>query len=81
LEIRVAVLADADSGSFHCLDLSPVVQREAERLLFHIESVALRTLDALHIAAARLGLAISCDRPTLTGVGWYDGAFRGGCRR
>ena len=50
LEIRDAVLADADSGSFHRLDLSPVVHREAERLLFHIESVALRTLDALHIA-------------------------------
>jgi predicted nucleic acid-binding protein len=34
-----------------------VVHREAERLLFQIESVALRTLDALHVAAARLGSA------------------------
>jgi predicted nucleic acid-binding protein len=57
LEIRDAVLADADSGSFHRLDMSPVVHREAERLLFHIESVALRTLDALHVAAALLGSA------------------------
>jgi len=57
LEIRDAVLADADSGSLHRLDMSPVVHREAERLLFHIESVALRTLDALHVAAALLGLA------------------------
>ncbi|HTY48088.1 MAG TPA: type II toxin-antitoxin system VapC family toxin [Steroidobacteraceae bacterium] len=56
-EIRDAVLADADSGSFHRLDMSPVVHREAERLLFHIESVALRTLDALHVAAAFLGSA------------------------
>ena len=57
LDIRDAVLADADSGSFLRLDMSPVVHREAERLLFHIESVALRTLDALHVAAALLGLA------------------------
>jgi predicted nucleic acid-binding protein len=57
LEIRDAVLADADSGSLHRLDMSPVVHREAERLLFHIESVALRTLDALHVAAALLGSA------------------------
>jgi predicted nucleic acid-binding protein len=57
LEIRDAVLADADSGSFHRLDMSPVVHREAERLLFHMESVGLRTLDALHIAAALLSLA------------------------
>ena len=57
LEIRDAVLADADSGSFHRLDMSPVMHREAERLLFHIESVALRTLDALHVAAALLGSA------------------------
>jgi predicted nucleic acid-binding protein len=57
LEIRDAVLADADSGYFHRLDMSPVVHREAERLLFTIESVALRTLDALHVAAALLGSA------------------------
>ena len=57
LEIRDAVLADADSGSFHRLDMSPVVHREAERLLFHIDSVSLRTLDALHVAAALLGSA------------------------
>jgi predicted nucleic acid-binding protein len=68
LEIRDAVLADADSGSFHRLDMSPVVHREAERLLFHIESVALRTLDALHLAAALLGSA--------THVVTYDARMR-----
>ena len=57
LEIRDAVLADADSGSFHRLDMSPVVHREAERLLFQMESVALRTLDSLHVAAALMGAA------------------------
>lgn len=57
LEIRDAVLADADSGSFHRLDVSPVVHREAERLLFQIDSVSLRTLDALHVAIALLGSA------------------------
>ena len=57
LEIRDALLADADSGSFHRLDMSPVVHRAAERLLFHIESVAMRTLDALHVAVALQGSA------------------------
>jgi predicted nucleic acid-binding protein len=68
MEIRDAVLADADSGSFHRLDMSPVVHREAERLLFHIASVALRTLDALHVAAAMLGSA--------THVVTYDARMR-----
>jgi predicted nucleic acid-binding protein len=68
LDIRDAVLQDADSGSFHRLDLSPVVHREADRLLFHIESVALRTLDALHVAAALSGLA--------THVVTYDARMR-----
>jgi predicted nucleic acid-binding protein len=67
-DIRDAVLADADSGSFHRLDMSPVVHREAERLLFHIESVALRTLDALHIGAALLARA--------THVVTYDARMR-----
>ena len=66
LEIRDAVLADADSGSFHRLDMSPLVHREAQRLLFHI--VALRTLDALHVAAALLGSA--------THVVTYDARMR-----
>ncbi len=56
-EIRDAVLADADSGSFYRLDLNPSVHRQAERLLLNIESVALRTLDALHVALALRGSA------------------------
>jgi uncharacterized protein len=56
-EIRDAVLADADSGSLRRLDMSPMVHREAERLLFQLDSVALRTLDALHIALAQLNSA------------------------
>lgn len=56
-EIRDAILADADSGSLCRLDLSPVVHREAERLLLHVETVGLRTLDALHVALALRGSA------------------------
>ena len=56
-EIRDAVLADADSGSFDRLDLSPAVHRDAEFLLLATDSVSLRTLDALHIALARSGSA------------------------
>jgi predicted nucleic acid-binding protein len=56
-EIRDAVLADADSGSFYRLDLNPSVHRQAERLLLNVESVALRTLDALHVALALQGFA------------------------
>ncbi len=56
-EIRDAVLADAGSGSFRRLDLSPVVHRQAERLLLHVDSVPLRTLDALHVALALQGSA------------------------
>jgi uncharacterized protein len=51
-EIRDAVLADAESGSFHRLDLNPRVHREAERLLLGVESVPLRTPEALHVALA-----------------------------
>ncbi|MEO6080697.1 MAG: type II toxin-antitoxin system VapC family toxin [Steroidobacteraceae bacterium] len=55
-EIREAMLADAASGSFDVLDLTPNTHREAERLLFATDSLPLRTLDALHIA-----LAMSCS--------------------
>jgi predicted nucleic acid-binding protein len=57
LEIREAVWADADSESFSRIDLSPLVHRQAESLLFQVESVALRTLDALHVALALHGSA------------------------
>jgi predicted nucleic acid-binding protein len=67
-EIRDAVLADADSGSFERPDLTPSVHREAERLLLGIESPPLRTLDALHIA---LALSISA-----THVVTYDRRMR-----
>jgi predicted nucleic acid-binding protein len=56
-EIRDALLADANSGSFNRLDSSPAVHREAEQLLLRAESVPLRTLDALHIALAFSGAA------------------------
>jgi hypothetical protein len=56
-EIRDAVLSDAGSGSLQRLDLNPSVHREAERMLLSTESVALRTLDALHIALALSGAA------------------------
>jgi uncharacterized protein len=56
-DIRNALLADASSGSFGRLDLSPAVHREAERLLFATGTIALRTLDALHIALAFSGNA------------------------
>jgi predicted nucleic acid-binding protein len=56
-EIRDAVLSDADSGSFCRLDLSPLIHRQAERLLLQVESLALRTLDALHVALALHGSA------------------------
>lgn len=56
-EIRDALLADAESGSFNRLDLSPAVHRDAERLLLASDAVPLRTLDALHIALALSGAA------------------------
>jgi predicted nucleic acid-binding protein len=57
-EIRDAVLADADSGSFARLHLDPAVHREAERLLLATaSSLPLRTLDALHLALAFSGAA------------------------
>ena len=55
--IRDAVLSDAGSGSFRRLDLSPLVHRNAERMLLSTESVPFRTLDALHIALAVAGKA------------------------
>ncbi len=56
-KIRDAVLADADSGSFARLHLDPTVHRAAERLLLTMDSVPLRTLDALHVALAFSGAA------------------------
>lgn len=54
-QVRDAVLSDADSGAFRRLDLDPSVHRRAEQMLLSTESVALRTLDALHIALAASG--------------------------
>src|SRR5207237_8738440 len=56
-EIRGALLADADSGSFARLHLDPAVHRDAERLLLATDSLPLRTLDALHVALAFSGSA------------------------
>ena len=68
LEIRDAVLTDTESGSFQRLELTRAVHREAERLLLSTDSLALRTLDALHVA-----LAISGD---CTHVVTYDVPMR-----
>lgn len=57
LEIREAILADADSGSFARLHLNPLIHREAERLLLSTDALPLRTLDALHVALALSGPA------------------------
>lgn len=51
-EIRKVLFRDAESGSFQRSDTSPAIHRDAEQLLLSTESVALRTLDALHIALA-----------------------------
>ena len=51
-QIRDAIMADAQSGSFRRFDITPAIHREAERMLLSADSVALRTLDALHIAIA-----------------------------
>ena len=56
-QIHEAVLADAESGYYRCLDVSPLIHRDAEHLLLSSESVPLRTLDALHIALALSGTA------------------------
>ena len=47
------------SGSFGRLDLSPAIHRNAERMLLSADSIPLRTLDALHIALAVSGEAVS----------------------
>ena len=52
-QIRDALISDVQS--FRRLDLSPVIHREAERMLLSADSVPLRTLDALHIALALFG--------------------------
>jgi uncharacterized protein len=56
-DIRAALLADAQGGSFRRVDLSPAIHREAERISLSAESTVLRTLDALHIALALCGPA------------------------
>jgi predicted nucleic acid-binding protein len=56
-DIRKMLSADARSGSFRRLDITPAIHREAERILMSTGSVPLRTLDALHIALALSGQA------------------------
>jgi uncharacterized protein len=53
--IRDALLSDAGSGVFRRLDLTPEAHREAESLLFLMDSLPVRTLDALHMALALQG--------------------------
>lgn len=57
-ELRRAVLADLEAGAFLRSDLTPETHREAEKLLLS-SSIALRTLDALHLAAALIARAAS----------------------
>lgn len=52
-QIKDALLADAKV--FHRLELTPILHRQAERLLLSTEKTPLRTLDALHIALALSG--------------------------
>jgi predicted nucleic acid-binding protein len=57
-QIRATILADLEVGSFLRSDLTAETHREAEKLLL-ASSAALRTLDALHLAAALLARAAS----------------------
>ena len=68
-QIRATILADLEAGSFLRSDLTPDTHREAEKLLL-ASSVALRTLDALHVAGALLARAAS--------VAAYDRRLREG---
>lgn len=68
-KIRATMLADLEAGSFLRSDLTPETHREAEKLLL-ASSVALRTLDALHVAGALLARAAS--------VAAYDRRLREG---
>ncbi len=56
-EIHDAMLADAESGYYRRLGITPGIHRDAERMLLSTESVPVRTLDALHIVLALSGLA------------------------
>ena len=56
-EIHERILADAEAGYYARLDISPSIHRDAERFLLSTESVALRSLDALHVALALSGRA------------------------
>lgn len=46
------ILSHLDGGVFHRVDVTRDVHREAERLLLALETIALRTADALHLALA-----------------------------
>jgi predicted nucleic acid-binding protein len=70
-DIRAALLADAQAGSFRRVDISPAIHREAERMLLAAESIVLRTLDALHIA---LALSVPAGRVITFDVRMADAA-------
>lgn len=55
VKVRDALWADANSGAFRRLDLTPKAHRDAERLMFQMDAVALRSLDALHLSLALAG--------------------------
>lgn len=56
--VRSRILADLEAGFFLRSDLTPETHREAEKVLL-ASALALRTLDALHIAGALLAGAAS----------------------
>jgi len=48
------VLANIEAGLYIRTDLVPDTHREAERLLMAVDGIALRAVDALHLALASL---------------------------
>jgi predicted nucleic acid-binding protein len=59
LRIHRAVLDHMERGIYRRVELIPAAHREAERLLMSVESVPLRAADALHLALAVGGEAVS----------------------
>lgn len=68
-----AILRDAESGMFLRLGLSTTVHREAERLMMGLDTVALRSADALHLAlavSASAATVVSFDKRLAEAAEW-----------